>query len=276
MDRRLLKGTFVTLFFLAVILVQQLAGRRAKVRMIALRDALAAARTALRAALPTGPPAIEGLAGALAFEQAERIGGTTFAFHADPASPQAFDFFLAVPDGSGVDVAFASVFVRDLERRQRLAGDPSPEPLFERLAAAYREAPIQRPLELALWRIDLVRGELTGVCAGLEPPLVLAKDGALLEAERTPLDVEVDRALIEGPIVRVHLALPEGATLVVCSDGLPADARHPLAAADLAAEVRAHAARTPAELVAALRKQALRRAGNLQDDLFLLALARSA
>lgn len=274
MDRRLLKGTLVTLFFLAVILVQQLAGRRAKLRMIAMRDALAAARTALRAALPTAPPPLDGLDGALAFEQAERIGGTTFALRTDPAAPGQLDLFLAEPDGSGVDVAFASVFVRDLERRQRAAGDPSPEPLFRRLAAAYRDAPIQRPLKLALYRIDLARGELAGVSAGLDPPLVLASGGAAIAPERSPLDAEVDGALIEGPIERIRIALPQGATLVAYSDGLPPGAPRPLDPARLAAEARAHLASGPGPLVAHLRRVALKHAHVLQDDLFLLALHR--
>lgn len=273
--KKLFKGGAVTLFFLGVILVQQVSSRRAKLRLLSLRDALAAARSAISAALADAPPALAGLDGALAFEQAERLGGTVYDFATDGKS-RAFDFFLAAPEGSGIDVAFASVFVRDEERRlRRELADASPEPLLAALAAEYAAAPIHRRLDVALFRVDLDRAEVTGVVGGMDPPTVLDRAGAAIAPTLEPLgETAIDGSLVEPPVRRFRLPFPERATLILFTDGLPDGAAHPIAPAEVIRRVHDGARRPTAELVDTIRKVAMKH-GPLADDLFVMILRRA-
>jgi hypothetical protein len=275
--KKLWKGAAITLFFLGVILVQQVSSRRAKMRLLSLRDALAAARSAISAALPEAPPALDGLEGALAFEQAERLGGTVYDFGVAPGKPRAFDVFLAAPEGSGVDVAFASVFVRDEQRRlRREIPDTAPEPLLTALAGEYGAAPIHRRLDLALFRVDLARGEVAGVTGGMDPPSVIDAAGAPIEAALEPFSgAAIDQSLVEPPVRRFRAPFPPGATLVLYTDGLPDGAARPIEPADVIA--RAADPKPIAQVVESIRDFAMKRAGGaLADDLFLLILRRSA
>lgn len=304
--KKLYKGLAITVFFLGVILVQQISSRRAKLRMLSMADALAAARSAIASALPSAPPKVEGLAGAVAFEQAERLGGTVYDFHAVRGAPWQLDVFVAMPEGSGVDVAFASLLVRDQQRRLQRELPPSdtaPEPMLRALAAAYAEEPIHRRLRLALLRVDAKAGEVLAVLAGLPAPSVIAGAEEAADSERShdkgevaaaaaaggeriemAMGIEIERAAldaaivgkapIEGPIERVRMALPQGAQLVLYDDGLPPDADHPLGMRDVEDKVRAAPGRTPQEVVDMVRAAAVDRAGALIDDLLVMLLRR--
>ena len=271
--RKLWKGLAVTVFFLGVILVQQLSSRRAKLRMLSLRDALAAARTAIGAALPKAPPTVAGLDGALAFEQAERLGGTIYDFHPAPGPCGAFDVFVALPEGSGIDVAFASVFLRDEQRRlRRELPDPSPEPLLVALAAGYERAPIHRRSALLLFRVDRAACEVRGVAGGVLPPIVLDPAGESILPSLEPLDAALGDQ-IDGPVRRFRVAFPKGATLLLYTDGLPDEGPHPLPMDEVLRQVRESPANPTAEVVTSLRELTLKRAGGaLADDLFVLLL----
>ncbi len=270
-EKKLAFGAVLTLFFLGVILVQQVSARRAKLRLLSFSDALAVARDAIAGSLPTEPPRVAGLDAALAFAQAERLGGTVYDF---AATGGALDLFLACPEGSGVDVAFASVFIRDEQRRLRRAmPDAAPESLLAAFVAAYAEAPIHRRLDLALVRVGA--GEVTGLCAGLAPPTVVDARGDAIAATVTDLPAPIDASLVEPPLRRFSIAFPPGAALLLYSDGLePAD-RHPLTVEEAAAHLRKHP-RAPASTVAdELRALAQKRARQLRDDLFVFVARRA-
>ena len=68
-----------------------------------------------------------------------------------------------------------------------------PEHLFSALAEAYRDAPIQRTIDLAMFRVDVDKGIVHGVVAGIELPSVLDADG-VVKAQRELLKGEVTDA----------------------------------------------------------------------------------
>ena len=136
---KLLKGLGITLFFVGLILVQNVLSRRAKLRLLDLEAALSAARAAIRASTPETPAYGGGQLG-VAFAQADRLGGTVYDLHArDDGS---VELLLAVPAGAGVDAAFASIVLRDLYRRQGRAADPAAR--VAALLADYDASPLSR------------------------------------------------------------------------------------------------------------------------------------
>ena len=272
--KKLLKGLLITLFFLGVILVQQLSARRDKMRMLSFRDALAAAREALAAALPSSVPAVGGMDGGLAFEQAERLGGTLFDLRAS-ANGSALEVFVALPEGTGVDVAFASIYLRDEHRRIRRE-NPAATPL-ERLgaiAAAYGESPIHRKVQAAIFSVDSAAGLVRGVLSGMEPPTVLDEHGAALSAIVTPVAASTDSSTFGAPLQPFEIPFPAGALLFIHDDGLPAGAHHPLPHADVVHRITELRNRPASEIAEDLRQHTRKRAATLTDDLFVLVLKR--
>jgi stage II sporulation SpoE-like protein len=213
---KLLKGLGITLFFVALILVQNFLARRAKLRLLDLEAALSAARAAIRASTPDTPAYGPGELG-VAFAQADRLGGTVYDLSA--RADGSIDLLLAVPEGTGVDAAFASVVLRDLYRRQ----DPSLAPAARATAllAAYDEAPLARAVELLVLHLG-ADGRVQGVIAGLRPPALVDADGALHPATLgAPLAVTARR--LAGPLRPFECSLADGA-LVLFDDGMPLDA----------------------------------------------------
>lgn len=280
-QKKLLKGAAITLFFLGVIFVQQLSARREKLRFLSLRDALAAARTALRAALPEAPPKLEGLDGAVAFEQAERLGGTVYDFAKVPGRPRALDVFMGLPEGSGVDVALASVYVRDEQRRLREEGiEGDPEALLSAFARAYAKAPIHRRLSVLFFCVDLDAGEVRGASCGGGLPFVLDNKSAEVELSTAPLALPegTEGVLLDAPLQSFRAPFAEGGALVFYSDGLGAGAKHPVELAEVRSRAITwaggpdHAARA---LVDDLRGLTMKRAPEPSDDILILALRRA-
>lgn len=280
-QKKLLKGAAITLFFLSVIFVQQLSARREKLRFLSLRDALAAARTALRAALPEAPPKLEGLDGALAFEQAERLGGTVYDFAKVPGRPRAFDVFMGLPEGSGVDVALASVYVRDEQRRLREEGlEGDPEALLSAFARAYAKAPIHRRLSALFLCVDLDAGEVRGASCGGGLPVVFDSNSAEVALAAAPLALPegAEGAMLDAPIQGFRAPFAQGGALVFYSDGLAEGAKHPVASAEVRARALAWVGgqeREARAIVDELRGLTMKRAPEPSDDILILALRRT-
>lgn len=218
---KLAKGLGITLFFVCLILVQNVLARRAKLRLLDLEAALAAARAAIRASTPQTPAYGPGELG-VAFAQADRLGGTVYEVSARPDG--AIDLLLAVPGGAGVDAAFASVLLRDLYRRQLGVDD-----LAARLAALladYDVAPLARDVELLCARFG-ADGVVHGLVAGLRAPTLIDNIGAVHEvALGDPLPLTARR--LASPLRPFRCTLADGA-LALFDDGLPAHAPRPIA-----------------------------------------------
>ncbi|MDB4966192.1 MAG: hypothetical protein JWN44_1881 [Myxococcales bacterium] len=211
---KLVKGLGITLFFIALILVQNMLSRRAKLRLMDLEAALSAARKAIRASAPE-PPAYEGGELGLGFAQADRLGGTVYDLSA--RGDGSVELLLAVPEGTGVDAAFASILLRDLYRRQGRVDD-----LGARVAALledYASSPLARNVELLIAQLGR-DGTVRGVVAGLRAPALVDAAGVARAVELGEVLRQVDVRRLTAPLRPFECSLRDG-TLVVFDDGMP-------------------------------------------------------
>jgi len=213
---KLLKGLGITLFFVGLILVQNVLSRRAKLRLLDLEAALSAARAAIRASTPETPAYGGGQLG-VAFAQADRLGGTVYDLHArDDGS---VELLLAVPAGAGVDAAFASIVLRDLYRRQGRAADPAAR--IAALLADYDASPLSRPVEILGAHLG-GDGVVRGVVAGLRAPVVIDGAGALHDVALGAALPSTARRLA-APLRPFECSLAGGA-FALFDDGMAPDA----------------------------------------------------
>jgi hypothetical protein len=187
----------------------------------------------------------------VAFAEADRLGGTVYDLRVEPDG--ALALMVAVPEGAGVDAAFASLVLRDLYRRVE---GGSPEARLEALMAAYQQSPLGRPVELLLARMG-PDGSVHGVAAGLSPPSLVGDDGERVEAVTLGPPLAGDGRL--APPARPFDARLDGRALVLFDDGLPAAAARRL---------------TRAEVLARAVELARRDPQSVADDLVALAVGR--
>lgn len=213
---KLLKGLGITLFFVCLILVQNTLSRRAKLRLLDLEAALAAARAAIRASTPETPAYGAGQLG-VAFAQSDRLGGTVYDLHA--REDGSIDLMLAVPAGTGVDAAFASVVLRDLYRRQGRASDPAAR--VAALLADYDASPLSRDVEILCAHFGR-DGVVRGVVSGLRPPVLIDGAGALHEVT-LGAGLAASARRLTAPLCPFECTLAGGA-FALFDDGMPPDA----------------------------------------------------
>jgi hypothetical protein len=273
---KLRKGLAITVFFVALILVQNVVGRKSKLRLAALEEALKAAREAVRAALPTEIPPLPGRATAFAFAQSERLGGTIFDARAVGTE---LEIFVAVPEGHGVDAAFASAALLEIARRAPAGDDGEPAARAEAILSAYARSRLARPMALLLLRVD-ASGRARGVVSRIAAPC-RAVDGRALPVAvgAAPVVLSPEAAsLLRAPLV--SFADDGTAPLVLWDDGEPpsepgAPRRYDGAAAiaaALAAEPAGGAGRAD-RAVDEVMKRAVKRGGKRRlDDLLAIVV----
>jgi len=269
---KLWKGLGITLFFVCLILVQNVLARRAKLRLMDLEAALSAARAAIRASTPDPPPYVAGELG-VAFAQAERLGGTAYDLAACPDG--SVDLLLAVPAGAGVDAAFASIVLRDLYRRQDGAGEPAAR--VAALLGDYDQSPLSRDVELLCAHLG-ADGLVRGVIAGLRAPVIIDPAGALHSVPLgDPLPIAARR--LAAPPRPFACSLADGA-FAVFDDGLPAAAARRFAPAEALARIAEHLVRrgdsAPAAAAAVVAEAVKRTRKRHRDDFFALVARRRA
>jgi hypothetical protein len=268
---KLFKGLAITLFFVTLILVQNVLARRAKLRLLDLEQALSAARAAVRAATPETPVYGPGQLG-IAFAQADRLGGTVYDVSA--RADGSLDLLLAVPEGAGVDAAFASVVLRDVYRWQHAIDDPGER--VARVAADYDASPLARDIELLCAHFD-ADGSVRGVVSGLRAPACIDVDGVVRALPLgDPLPLQARR--LNAPLRPFAFSLADGA-LAIFDDGMPAHAPRRLTIDDVLARMadrlrrRHHDAQSVAEEAVAEAVQRYRQRHS--DDFFALVVTRS-
>jgi hypothetical protein len=206
-----LKGFGMVIFFVGLILVQNMAGRRDKLRLLDLEQRNALARAAIREALP---PVVEafGLRAAGALEQsAVHVDGMTVEVVKDASG---IWLLLVDPDGEGVDAAAVALHVRAVFRSRRENAAPVDlESEVRVLGAASQDMPLSRPLGLIVAHVG---GE--GAVQAIVGPvgdlrLLSAKSAARLKGEPGP---DAPSGVV-GPLTRQRGQLASGdALLVVC------------------------------------------------------------
>jgi len=265
---KLVKGLAITIFFVALILVQNVVGRKSKLRLAALEEALRAARDAVRDALPETLPAPTGRTAAFAFEQSDRLGGTVFDARVVGGETE---LFLAVPEGHGVDAAFASAAL--LEVARRVAADEEPAARAASILSAYARSRLARPMALLLLRVDGA-GRVRGVLSRIAAPCRAVDGRALpIELDAGPIAFPDEAAtLLRAPLLA--FADDTSAPLLVWDDGEPPPAPGEAPRFDGAGALAAALAHeSAAAAVETVMKRAKRRAGPKRlDDLLAIVL----
>ncbi len=208
-----LKGLGMIVFFVGLIIVQNVLGRREKLRLLDLEAREMAARDALRGALPaTLETETVRVTGALS--QATRvIDGVVWDRW---ASGDATTVAIYDPQGTGIDAAAVALHVLAMSRAQRASAGP--RLLEEELAVAgafAEEVPLTRALGTILVRVG------SGALDALVGPLGevrLFRDGNVIElsAQASP-DAP---SQIVGPLRRLRGEIRSGDVVAVFSDGL--------------------------------------------------------
>lgn len=197
-----LKGFGMVVFFVGLILVQNVMSRRDKLRLLDLEARYAAAKKALREAF--GKPHLEGpLHVAAAIDQAPgAVDGMCWDVEVHEGSVT-----LAVidPDGDGIDAAAVALHALKALR----ASHDTPLEEARRVGASILDIPLTRPLGILLLRVD-ADGTIDGVASPFAA-LRLQEGTATREIERSALD---DQEGLVGPLFRLSGRLPAGARLI--------------------------------------------------------------
>lgn len=227
--KKYLKGLGMVVFFVGLILIQNILSRREKLRLFELEERQRAAKLALREALPAGTGDTIDL-GALTVAggllQSEGIvDGVAWDLLAPGASGSASELLILVvdPDGEGVSAVATSLHVLRSFRQRRSAG---PLADFISEAAALGQAaltiPLTRPLHLWLLRLDLATGAINGICSPLGGAAVLPpRAGGGRNATRAPVELKAEPLCtveetppgLVGPLYQFRGELPPGALL---------------------------------------------------------------
>lgn len=212
-----LKGLGMVLFFLGLIVFQNLTSRQSKLKLLELEGRYAAAKAALREALP-GVVQAPGLWACGALDQAEgKVDGQLYALH---VSDGAIDALVVDPDGEGIEAAAVALMVRQAFVTRRAQGptrDLSAEAAA--LGTAASSIPLTRPLGLLLVHLDA-----SGAAQGLIGPVGgvrLLRGGAAAQAG-LPVEIEAPPGVV-GPLRRFECTLAVGEALVLASAGLGAE-----------------------------------------------------
>lgn len=226
--KKYLKGLGMVVFFVGLILIQNILSRREKLRLFELEERQRAAKQALREALPAGTGdtidlGVLTVAGGL-LQSEGIVDGVAWDLLApgESGSPSEMLLLVVDPDGEGVSAVATSLHVLRTFRQRRAAGCPSD--FLSELTALGQAAltiPLTRPLHLWLLRLDLQSGAIEGVCSPMGAAWVLHPRTAgrsapppLLELTETPLcSTEETPPGLVGPLFGFRGELPPGALL---------------------------------------------------------------
>jgi hypothetical protein len=218
-----LKGLGMVLFFVALILFQNVSSRQDKMRLLEVERRYAEAKRAIRDKMP-GAVGAGDLCAFSALDQAE--GTVDGQIAVVSAHDGAIDLLVIDPDGAGIEAATLALSARQafVDRR---AGEPATDLLVEvgLLGDAGSRIPLSRPLGVILVHVDAagavtaLAGPLGGLCVlGGGAPVPVASSGEVLAP-----------AGVVGPIRRFEARLEPGQSLLVGSAGLAeGDASAPL------------------------------------------------
>lgn len=288
-----LKGLGVVLFFVALILVQNVLGRRDKLRLLDLEARYAQAKERLRGVLPAAPlpcPAL-GLTVTGALSQARgRVDGVIWDV---AAAPGQVTVLLVDPDGDGIDAAAIALHVvRTFRARRGAEAERAPggtdgadeatawlQAELIALGAATLDIPLTRPIGLLLVRIG-GDGRFVGVASTFaEMQILNPSDRERMTAAVTtrPLEGEVPPGVV-GPLVHCSGELVPGATLLCSGAGRSERAATLDGEALVQRVLRATttAAVTPVLIEQTLAWARLRHPLLAESDLALVAIARDA
>ncbi len=265
-----LKGAGMVAFFVALIIVQNVTGRRDKLRLLEIERRSALARGALDGAAPEAPVTAEA-SSAQVFATIVRAEGRVDGLLWDAAASGDEVLALALdPDGEGLDAASVALGVREAFRARREAAvSVSLDDELDALAAVVARIPLAGRASALLVR---VRGGAFEALGSAFAGLRVVKGAAV---ER-PRGVGGATSPVFGALSRTSGSLEAGALLVVAVEAAMVDAVAERARAELAARGGALDALVPLDaLVARLVADPSMRA-HAADHLVLVARGADA
>jgi hypothetical protein len=268
---KFMKFAGVCTFFVGLALFQNIVSRRNKLWLLDLQARYAAAKQALREAMPAADDRKRGLVVSGAVDQAKGpVDGMVWAV-VDEGDQRLV--LVVDPDGDGVDAAAVGLHVvRAFKARRRDQAPASLEAEMDALGQAALEIPLTRPLEAMLLRIDSRTGEY-GVLAGSLAQLRLVGGDSVEAVALSPSDAKPPSGIV-GPLFARSGALETGRCLLgVCSNASKGD---PVAFADAVAR---YVARTHEQgKIAPVQDAAIwargKNAALVQSDIAVIAVAR--
>lgn len=202
-----LKGLGMVVFFVGLILVQNVVSRRDKLRLLDLEARYGKAKEALRNAF--GTPVAKGpLQFAAAVDQA---AGAVDGMAWDGAETEdGVEIALIDPDGDGIDAAAVGLHALRTIRERRAERTGSLLEELTAIGAAVLAIPLTRPVGVLLARIGR-DGRIEAIASPIGDLRVLAGD-ELRALERTAIETTPEGVV--GPLVTLSGELPNGALLV--------------------------------------------------------------
>jgi hypothetical protein len=210
-------------FFVALILVQNTVSRRTKIRLLDLNARNAAAKGALREAMPAKDVAVAGgLSACGAIDQARGpVDGMMWT-----AADEGGSLLVLVidPDGDGVDAAAVGLHVvRTFRSRRHDAPGPHLDDELRAIGDAATGIPLTRPLGVVLLRVDARTGAYEALCGDFAQLRVVGRDAVEIPPP-SPEGAVVPEGVL-GPVTRVSGVLERGQSVVaVCADASKVDA----------------------------------------------------
>lgn len=204
-----LKGFGMIVFFVGLILVQNVVSRRDKLRLLDLESRYGAAKEKLRAAFPADGLTTDAFRVAGAIDQAP---GTVDGMAWDGVAASGAELLLVDPDGDGIDAA--AVALQALRTHRALRAGGARESLLDEaraIGAAISEIPLSRPLGIALVRVSA-----SGDVEALTSPScgVRVVDASRARALEGAPASEVPAGIV-GPLTASRGKLEAGAALVL-------------------------------------------------------------
>ena len=209
-----LKGGGLVLFFVLLILVQNVSTRREKLRLLDLESKYASAKDSIRAALPKALEAGElRVAGAIA----QSVGSVDGMLWDLEPKGSGVEVLVVDPEGDGVEAAASALHLRAMYRQRREQNTEAD--VYEELGAigdAARRIPGKRATGVVLVRVD-ANGGISGLRCGMGALRILSSDGTSPVDERPGKEAPPG---VVGPVFEVSGTIPPGALLLVVTDGL--------------------------------------------------------
>jgi hypothetical protein len=217
--KKYLKGLGMVLFFVGLILFQNVTSRQDKLRLLDLERRYAEAKLAIREALP-GIVQVGDLSAFGVLNQAQgMVDGQIFVLW---SHPECVDLLVLDPDGAGIEAATIALQVRRVFLKRRSHG-PVTDLMGEliSLGDAGSHIPLSRPLG-----VMLVHVQVGGAVSALAGPLggLAVLSGSSSRPLRSMIEPDMPGGLV-GPIQRFETQLGPGESLVVGSAGIDNDAQ---------------------------------------------------
>lgn len=210
-----LKGVGLVVFFVGLLLVQNLMSRRDKLRLLDLETRYGGAKKSLRDAMPPKPVTSGELTAHGTIDQAK--GPVDGMVWDASAKDGALEVLIVDPDGDGIDAASVGLHMLRVFRQRRESGiHVSLDEEVVALGAATEDIPLTRPIGVLLLRVaaDGSFESLQNEFADLQ--LLMGKERKDLPATRDEGDAPDG---LVGPLARSQGTLPKGGLLLATHAG---------------------------------------------------------